>query len=72
MINPTFASLVSKSGKSLSQIARESDISLSMVSRIQSGDRTPSLAVLISVARALGVPTSELVDAVEVELEKAA
>ncbi|HEY1828536.1 MAG TPA: XRE family transcriptional regulator [Acidimicrobiales bacterium] len=44
----------------LEQLASEADLSVAHVSRLESGDRQPSIAALISLARALHIPVSAL------------
>lgn len=60
---PTFAELLARSGKSMSRIARESGISISMVSRVASGDRIPSLSMVFKLASAIGVHPSTMLEA---------
>lgn len=61
--HPTVAQIMETSGKSLAQIARESDISLSHVSRIRNHQRIPSVQVAAKLAVVLDVPLGELVRA---------
>ena len=44
-----------------SEVARKTGLSLSHVSRILSGQRTPSLGALVRIADYLGVTTDELI-----------
>lgn len=60
----TLAQYIQTSGKSLAQIARESDISLSHVSRIRSHSRVPSVQVAAKLAVVLDVPLGDLIRAV--------
>jgi quercetin dioxygenase-like cupin family protein len=50
----------SAAGLTLEQLAERSGLSIAHLSRIESGDRQPSLGALISLARALGVSTAAL------------
>jgi len=66
MVNSQTASLaemIEGSGKSLSQIARESDMSLSHISRIKSADRLPSIRTLPKLAVVLDVPLADMIRA---------
>jgi transcriptional regulator with XRE-family HTH domain len=47
----------------LSEVAAETGISVSTLSRLESGDRRPALEQLLPLARAYGVTLDELVDA---------
>ena len=49
-----------QAGLTLDQLAQRTDLSTAHLSRIESGDRQPSVAALISLARALGVPVGVL------------
>ncbi len=49
-----------RAGWTLEQLAERADLSPAHLSRIESGDRQPSIAALISLARALGVSVSVL------------
>jgi transcriptional regulator with XRE-family HTH domain len=49
-----------RAGLTLDQLAQRADLSIAHLSRIESGDRQPSVAALISLARALGVSVSSL------------
>lgn len=49
-----------RAGLTLEQLADRAELSTAHLSRIESGDRQPSLAALISLARALGVSVSTL------------
>lgn len=50
-----------KSGTTLSQLAETTGISVSTLSRLESGERRPSLELLLPLARAYQVPLDELV-----------
>ena len=60
---PTLAQIIDGSGKSLAQIARESEMSLSHISRIRSSDRLPSVRASAKLAVVLDVPLGELIRA---------
>jgi DNA-binding XRE family transcriptional regulator len=49
-----------RAGLTLDQLAQRADLSIAHLSRIESGDRQPSVAALISLSRALGVSVSSL------------
>src|ERR1700722_16695645 len=49
-----------RAGLPLDELARRSDLSIAHLSRLESGDRQPSVAALFSLARALGVSLSTL------------
>ena len=49
-----------RAGLTLEQLAQRSDLSTAHLSRLESGDRQPSVAALISLSRALGVSMSTL------------
>jgi mannose-6-phosphate isomerase-like protein (cupin superfamily) len=49
-----------RAGLTLEQLAQKAELSTAHLSRLESGDRQPSVAALISLARALGVPLSRL------------
>jgi transcriptional regulator with XRE-family HTH domain len=49
-----------RAGLTLEQLAQKAELSTAHLSRLESGDRQPSVATLISLARALGVPLSWL------------
>ena len=50
----------SRAGLTLEQLAQRADLSTAHLSRLESGDRQPSVAALISLSRALGVSMSTL------------
>jgi transcriptional regulator with XRE-family HTH domain len=50
----------SRAGLTLEQLAERADLSTAHLSRLESGDRQPSVAALISLSRALGVSMSTL------------
>lgn len=47
-------------GLTLEQLAQRADLSIAHLSRLESGDRQPSVAALIALSRALGVSMSTL------------
>ena len=49
-----------RAGLTLEQLARRAELSTAHLSRLESGDRQPSVAALLSLARALGVSLSWL------------
>src|SRR5580693_4913245 len=49
-----------RAGLTLEQVAQRSELSTAHLSRLESGDRQPSVASLISLSRALGVSMSTL------------
>jgi len=50
----------SRAGLTLDELAQRAELSPAHLSRLESGDRQPSVAALITVARALGVSLSAL------------
>ena len=64
MSHSTFAALIQQSGQSMSQIARDSGVSLSHISKIASGDRKPSLPTVVHLAATIGVDRMVLIDAI--------
>src|ERR1700734_1519421 len=49
-----------RAGLTLEQLAQRAELSTAHLSRLESGDRQPSVAALISLSRALGVSMSTL------------
>jgi transcriptional regulator with XRE-family HTH domain len=49
-----------RAGLTLEQLAQKAELSTAHLSRLESGDRQPSVAALISLGRALRVPLSRL------------
>ena len=49
-----------RAGLTLEQLALRSDLSIAHLSRLESGDRQPSIAALITLSRALGISMSAL------------
>jgi transcriptional regulator with XRE-family HTH domain len=62
-IGPRLRALRQRRGDTLSSLAAETGISVSTLSRLESGDRRPTLELLLPLARAHQVPLDELVDA---------
>ncbi|TMR42094.1 helix-turn-helix domain-containing protein, partial [Actinomadura geliboluensis] len=52
-----------KKGVSLADLARTTGISTSTLSRLESGQRKPSLELLLPITAALGIPLDEIVAA---------
>ena len=50
----------SRAGLTLEQLAQRAELSTAHLSRLESGDRQPSVAALIALSRALGVSMSTL------------
>ena len=67
MSQSKFANLVVRSGKSMSQIARESGVSLATVSKVAAGVRTPSIHVALHLASAMGCTWVDIVQATNKE-----
>jgi quercetin dioxygenase-like cupin family protein/DNA-binding XRE family transcriptional regulator len=49
-----------RAGLTLEQLAQRADLSAAHLSRLESGDRQPSVAALITLSRALGISVSSL------------
>ncbi|GFH38329.1 helix-turn-helix domain-containing protein [Streptomyces pacificus] len=62
-VGPRLRALRQARGSTLAQIAEATGISLSTLSRLESGGRKPTLELLLPLARAYGVPLDELVGA---------
>jgi transcriptional regulator with XRE-family HTH domain len=62
-VGPRLRSLRQRRGSTLAQISDETGISVSTLSRLESGQRRPTLELLLPLARAYQVPLDELVDA---------
>ncbi|AWK07667.1 XRE family transcriptional regulator [Streptomyces spongiicola] len=62
-VGPRLRALRQARGSTLAQIAETTGISLSTLSRLESGGRKPTLELLLPLARAYGVPLDELVGA---------
>lgn len=62
-VGPRLRSLRQARGATLAQVSRTTGISVSTLSRLESGQRRPTLELLLPLARAHQVPLDELVDA---------
>jgi transcriptional regulator with XRE-family HTH domain len=62
-IGPRLRALRQQRGDTLAQLSASTGISVSTLSRLESGDRRPTLELLLPLARAHQVPLDELVDA---------
>jgi transcriptional regulator with XRE-family HTH domain len=62
-IGPRLRALRRQRGETLAQLSATTGISVSTLSRLESGDRRPTLELLLPLARAHSVPLDELVDA---------
>ena len=65
-VGPRLKRLRSLRGTSLADLADRTGISKSTLSRLETGQRKPSLELLLPLAQAYGVPLDELVGAPEV------
>lgn len=64
-VGPRLRALRMERGATLAELAQRTSISVSMLSRLDSGQRKPTLELLLPLARAHQVPLDELVDAPE-------
>ena len=62
-VGPRLRALRQQRGATLAQLSRTTGISVSTLSRLESGHRRPTLELLLPLARAHQVPLDELVDA---------
>jgi transcriptional regulator with XRE-family HTH domain len=62
-IGPRLRSIRTKRDVTLTELAATTGISKSTLSRLEAGQRKPSLELLLPIAEAFGVPLDELVDA---------
>src|SRR5690606_15925965 len=62
-VGPTLRALRRRRGATLADVAAETGISVSTLSRLESGHRRPTLELLLPLAQAYGVPIDELVGA---------
>src|SRR5687768_12843001 len=62
-VGPRLRSLRQDGGATLAQLSATTGISVSTLSRLESGRRRPTLELLLLLARAHQVPLDELVDA---------
>jgi transcriptional regulator with XRE-family HTH domain len=60
-----------KAGLTQEQLGLEADLRRTYISILELGQQQPSLNTLIKIARALNMPASELMAAVEAELSRA-
>jgi transcriptional regulator with XRE-family HTH domain len=64
-VGPRLRALRVRGGRTLAQLSEETGISVSTLSRLESGQRRPTLELLLPLARAHRVPLDELVGAPE-------
>ena len=64
-VGPRLRALRVRRGNTLTQLSEETGISVSTLSRLESGQRRPTLELLLPLARAHRVPLDELVGAPE-------
>src|SRR3954463_10958521 len=64
-IGPRLRTLRQQRGDTLAQLSAATGISVSTLSRLESGQRKPTLELLLPLARAHQIPLDELVDAPE-------
>ncbi|MBP2706337.1 helix-turn-helix domain-containing protein [Microbispora sp. RL4-1S] len=62
-VGPRLRALRKKRGSTLSRLAESTGISVSTLSRLESGERKPTLELLLPLARTYQVPLDELVGA---------
>lgn len=62
-VGPRLRAIRTVRGMTLAEVADETGISTSTLSRLESGGRKPTLELLLPLARAYGVPLDELVNA---------
>jgi transcriptional regulator with XRE-family HTH domain len=62
-VGPRLRMLRQQRGATLAELAEETGISVSTLSRLEAGQRRPTLELLLPLARAHQVPLDELVDA---------
>jgi len=62
-VGPRLKALRQERGATLAQLSRTTGISVSTLSRLEAGQRRPTLELLLPLARAHQVPLDELVDA---------
>jgi transcriptional regulator with XRE-family HTH domain len=63
LVGPRLRALRKKRGTTLTQLAQTTGISVSTLSRLESGERRPNLELLLPLARAYQVPLDDLVGA---------
>ena len=64
-VGPRLRALRGRRGRTLAQLSEETGVSVSTLSRLESGQRRPTLELLLPLARAHQVPLDELVGAPE-------
>ena len=64
-VGPRLRALRVRGGRTLAQLSEETGISVSTLSRLESGQRRPTLELLLPLARSHRVPLDELVGAPE-------
>src|SRR3712207_5634416 len=64
-VGPRLRALRQQRRLTLTQLSEETGVSVSTLSRLESGQRRPTLELLLPLARAHRVPLDELVDAPE-------
>src|ERR1700748_1216932 len=64
-VGPRLRSIRQRSGATLAQLSEATGISVSTLSRLESGQRRPTLELLLLLARAHQLPLDELVGAPE-------
>jgi len=62
-VGPRLRSLRQERGATLAQLSKTTGVSVSTLSRLESGQRKPTLELLLQLAQAHRVPLDELVDA---------
>src|SRR3954452_3676938 len=62
-VGPRLRSIRQRCGATLAELSEATGISVSTLSRLESGGRRPTLELLLALARAHQVPLDELVDA---------
>jgi transcriptional regulator with XRE-family HTH domain len=62
-VGPRLRAVRQRRGATLAELSAETGISVSTLSRLESGQRRPNLELLLPLARAHGVPLDELVGA---------
>jgi transcriptional regulator with XRE-family HTH domain len=62
-VGPRLRALRADSGRTLAEVAQATGISVSTLSRLESGGRRPTLELLLPLARSYGVALDDLVDA---------
>jgi len=65
-VGPRLRAIRTDRGRTLAEVSREAGISVSTLSRLESGERRPALELLLPLAQVYGVPLDDLVGAPEV------